>query len=146
MPFTLESSQWLPRLPEEIFPFYSDAFNLEALTPPILRFHVATPPPIEMRAGAVIDYRLRVRGLPMRWRSCITAWEPPNRFVDEQIKGPYRRWVHEHTFTPQDGGTLVRDVVDYDMFGGWLVDRLLVRHDLRRIFDYRQARLAEIFA
>ena len=146
MPFTLESSQWLPRPPEEIFPFYSDAFRLEELTPPMLRFHVVTPPPIVMRAGVEIDYRLRLRGLPMRWRSRITAWEPPHRFVDEQIKGPYRRWVHEHAFMPQDGGTLVKDVVEYDMLGGRLADRLLVRRDLRRIFDYRQARLAEIFA
>ena len=146
MPFTLESSQWLPRPPEEIFPFYSDAFRLEELTPPMLRFHVVTPPPIVMRAGVEIDYRLRLRGLPMRWRSRITAWEPPHRFVDEQIKGPYRRWVHEHAFTPQDGGTLVVDKVEYDMLGGRLADRLLVRRDLRRIFDYRQARLAEIFA
>ena len=146
MPFILESSQWLPRPPEDIFPFYSDAFRLEELTPPLLRFHVVTPPPIEMQAGVEIDYRLRLRGIPMRWRSRITEWEPPHRFVDEQIKGPYRRWVHEHTFIPQDGGTLVKDVVEYDMLGGWLADRLLVRRDLRRIFDYRQARLAEIFA
>lgn len=146
MPFTLESSQWLPHPPEEIFPFYSDAFRLEELTPPLLHFHVVTPPPIEMRAGVEIEYRLRLHGLPMGWRSRITEWEPPHRFVDEQIKGPYRRWVHEHTFIPQDGGTLIRDYVEYDMFGGWLADRLLVRRDLRRIFDYRQARLAEIFA
>lgn len=146
MPFTLQSSQWLPRPPEDIFPFYSDAFRLEELTPPLLRFHVVTPPPIEMRAGVEIDYKLRLHGLPLRWRSRITAWEPPHRFVDQQIKGPYRRWVHEHTFIPQDGGTLVKDVVEYDMLGGRLADRLLVRRDLRRIFDYRQARLAAIFS
>ena len=145
MPFTLESAQWLPRLPEDIFPFYSDAFRLEELTPPLLRFRVVTPPPIEMRAGVEIDYRLRLHGIPMGWRSRITAWEPPNRFVDEQVKGPYRLWVHEHTFTTQDDGTLVKDVVEYDMLGGWLADRLLVRRDLRRIFAYRQERLAEIF-
>ena len=145
MPFTLESSQWLPRAPEDIFPFYSDAFRLEELTPPLLHFHVVTPPPIEMRAGVEIDYRLRLRGLPMRWRSRITAWEPPHRFVDEQIRGPYRRWVHEHTFIPQNGGTLVKDVVEYDMLGGRLANRLLVRNDLRRIFAYRQERLAQIF-
>ena len=144
--FTLESSQWLPRAPEEIFPFYADAFRLEELTPPLLRFRVVTPPPIEMKAGVEIDYRLRLHGVPMKWRSRITAWEPPHRFVDEQVKGPYRRWVHEHRFIPQEGGTLVSDLVNYDMLGGWLADRLLVRHDLRRIFEYRQARLADIFA
>ena len=144
--FTLESSHWLPRAPEEIFPFYADAFRLEELTPPLLRFRVVTPSPIEMKAGVEIDYRLRLHGVPMKWRSRITAWEPPHRFVDEQVKGPYRRWVHEHRFIPQEGGTLVSDLVHYDMVGGWLADRLMVRHDLRRIFEYRQARLAEIFA
>ena len=146
MPFTLESAQWLPRPPEEVFPFYSDAFRLEELTPPLLRFRVVTPPPIEMRAGVEIDYRLRLHGIPMGWRSRITEWEPPHRFVDEQVKGPYRLWLHEHTFIPQDGGTLVKDVVEYDMLGGWLADKLLVRRDLRRIFAYRQERLSEIFA
>ena len=143
--FLLESEQWLPRQPEEIFPFYSDAFRLEELTPPLLRFRVHTPPPIEMSAGVEIDYRLRLHGIPMRWRSRITIWEPPNRFVDEQIKGPYRRWVHEHTFTPHEGGTLIRDVVEYDMLGGWISDRLMVRRDLRKIFAYRQEQLARIF-
>ena len=144
--FTLESSQWLPHPPEEVFPFYSDAFRLEKLTPPLLHFQVVTPPPIDMKAGVEIDYRLRLRGLPLKWRSRITVWEPPNRFVDEQIRGPYRRWVHEHRFIHQDDGTLVEDAVEYDMFGGWLADRFLVRKDLRRIFAYRQERLAEIFA
>ena len=146
MPFALESAQWLPRPPEEVFPFYSDAFRLEELTPPLLRFRVVTPPPIEMRAGVEIDYRLRLHGIPMGWRSRITEWEPPHRFVDEQVKGPYRLWLHEHTFIPQEGGTLVKDVVEYDMLGGWLADKLLVRRDLRRIFAYRQERLAELFA
>lgn len=143
--FTLQTAQWLPRAPGDIFHFYADAFRLEELTPPFLRFRVVTPPPIEMRAGVEIDYRLRLHGLPLKWRSRITAWDPPHRFVDEQIRGPYRRWVHEHRFTPRDGGTLVEDLVEYDMLGGRLADRLLVRRDLRRIFDYRQERLARIF-
>ena len=145
MSFRLDTSHWLPRPPEEVFHFYADAFNLERLTPPWLRFQVNTPPPIAMVAGVEIDYRLRLKGVPLSWRSRITAWEPPFRFVDEQVKGPYRRWVHEHTFTPRDGGTLVRDLVEYDMLGGWLVDRLMVRRDLSRIFAYRQQRLAELF-
>ena len=145
MPFTLDTSHRLPRQPEEIFDFYADAFNLEWLTPPWLRFQVVTPPPITMRAGVEIEYRLRLKGLPLSWRSRITAWDPPRRFVDEQIKGPYRLWKHEHTFVADDGGTLVRDQVEYDMLGRWLADRLMVRRDLGRIFAYRQERLAEIF-
>ena len=85
--FVLESCQWLPRPPEEIFHFYADAFNLEQLTPPWLGFQVVTPPPITMATGAEIDYRLRLHGFPISWRSRITAWEPPFRFVDEQIRG-----------------------------------------------------------
>ena len=143
--FTLETEHWLPRQPGDIFDFYADAFNLEKLTPPWLRFEVVTPAPVTMRAGVEIDYRLRLHGVSLKWRSRITHWDPPHRFVDEQIRGPYRMWVHEHTFTPHEDGTLVRDYVQYDMLGGWLADRLLVRRDLRRIFAYRQQRLAEIF-
>ena len=146
MPFTLDASHWLPRQPGEIFDFYADAFNLERLTPPWLRFRVVTPPPITMRAGVEIEYRLRLKGVPLSWRSRITAWNPPHSFIDEQVKGPYRRWAHRHTFTLSDGGTLVRDQVEYDMLGWWLADRLLVRRDLRRIFAYRQERLTEIFS
>ena len=143
--FTLYSEQWLPRRPEEVFDFYADAFNLELLTPPWLKFRVITPAPLAMAAGVEIEYRLRLRGIPMGWRSRITAWEPPHHFVDEQIRGPYRHWTHRHTFTAQDGGTLAQDEVEYAMLGGWLADRLLVRRDLRRIFAYRQERLAEVF-
>lgn len=143
--FTLHNEQWLPGAPEAVFDFYADAFNLELLTPPWLRFRVLTPAPIAMAPGAEIEYRLRLHGVPLGWRSRITAWEPPYRFVDTQIRGPYRRWVHEHTFAARDGGTLARDSVEYDLPGGWLADRLLVRRDLERIFAYRRERLAGIF-
>ena len=143
--FTLDTEHWLPRQPEEVFDFYADAFNLEKLTPTWLRFEVVTPAPITMQAGVEIDYRLRLHGLSLKWRSRITVWDPPHRFADEQVRGPYRKWVHEHTFTPHEGGILVGDYVEYDMLGGWLADRLLVRRDLRRIFTFRQERLAEIF-
>ena len=143
--FILSMEHWLPQQPEDVFDFYADAFNLERLTPPWLRFEVVTPAPITMRSGAEIDYRLRLHGLRLKWRSRITEWDPPHRFVDEQIRGPYRTWVHEHTFTPHDGGALVGDHVQYAMFGGWVADRLLVRRDLARIFAFRQQRLAEIF-
>jgi hypothetical protein len=143
--FTLAAEQWLPRRREELFPFFADARNLETLTPSWLRFVVRTPPPIVMRVGLRIDYQLRLRGLPLRWQSEITVWDPPHRFVDEQRRGPYRVWHHQHTFAERDGGTLVGDTVRYAVFGGPLVERLLVRRDLNHIFAFRQRRLAELF-
>ena len=144
--FTLTNELWLPAAPWDVFPFFADAFNLERITPPMLRFRVLTAPPIEMGVGTLLDYRVRLRGVPMRWRSEITAWEPPHRFVDEQRRGPYRLWVHEHTFAAQGGGTVARDNVRYAVPGGGLVQRLFVEPDLRRIFEYRSAALREIFS
>ena len=139
------AEQWLPRPRAEVFPFFADAANLERLTPPWLEFRILTPRPVAMREGALIDYRLRIRGVPVRWRTRIAVWEPPERFVDEQLKGPYRLWVHEHTFLERDGGTLCRDQVRYAVPGGALVDRLLVRPDVERIFAWRRRVLAELF-
>jgi ligand-binding SRPBCC domain-containing protein len=143
--FTLSAKQWLPRPVHAVFAFFADAGNLDALTPPWLRFEILTPRPIEMRVGARIDYRLRLHGLPLRWQSEITAWQPPRRFVDEQRCGPYREWYHEHTFSEQDGGTLVGDRVRYALLGGALIERLFVRRDVAKIFAYRQQKLAELF-
>ena len=144
--FTLTNELWLPAAPWDVFPFFADAFNLERITPPMLRFRVLTAPPIAMGVGTLLDYRVRLRGIPMRWQSEITAWEPPYRFVDEQRRGPYRLWVHEHTFAAQGGGTVARDNVRYAVPGGAIVQRLLVEPDLRRIFEYRSAALREIFS
>lgn len=141
----LERRIWLPRPRDEVFAFFADAGNLELITPPWLRFEVLTPPPIEMGPGTRIDYRLRLHGLPLRWQSEISAWEPPHRFVDEQRRGPYRLWVHEHTFEARDGGTLAGDRVRYAAPGGPLVNRLFVARDLKRIFDYRHEELRRIF-
>jgi ligand-binding SRPBCC domain-containing protein len=98
-----------------------------------------------MRTGTVIDYRLSLRGVPITWRSEITEWDPPHRFVDEQRTGPYRRWKHAHVFESRDGGTLVSDRVEYATWGGVLVNAVFVAPELRRIFDYRQAALSEYF-
>jgi ligand-binding SRPBCC domain-containing protein len=143
---TLETAQWLPRRLDEVFAFFADAVNLETLTPPWLRFRILTPRPIEMRAGARIAYRLRLHGVPLGWVTEITAWEPPRRFVDEQRRGPYRVWIHEHRFAERDGGTEARDTVRYRAPGGLLVDRLAVRRDVRKIFEYRARKLDELFA
>ena len=143
--FRLETAQLLAVDRGELFAFFSDAHGLEALTPPWLKFSVLTPAPLRIEAGTIIDYRLRIHGLPLRWRSRITLWEPPLRFVDEQIRGPYRRWRHEHSFEQVDGGTLCRDIVDYAVPGGWLLHELLVRRDLLRIFRFRQQQLEQLF-
>ncbi len=142
----LHRSTFVARPLGEVFAFYSDPANLERLTPPWLRFRIVTPAPIAMRAGLQIDYRIALRGLPLRWRSEITAWEPPHRFVDEQRRGPYRVWVHEHLFHEREGGTEIVDRVRYAARGGRLVERLFVDRDLARIFDYRQRRIAELLA
>ena len=146
----LQREQTLPGSPEEVFAFFSDARNLETLTPPLLRFRVVTPEPIAMGKGALIRYRLRVRGMPVSWLTEITAWEPPHRFVDEQVRGPYTLWHHTHTFEAlDDGGTLMRDVVRYRVgFGplGVIADRLLVRRDVEAIFDFRAQQIPALLA
>lgn len=130
---------------DKVFAFFGDPANLERLTPRWLKFEVLTPPVDEVKPGLLIDYRLKVRGIPIRWQSEITIWEPPYRFVDEQRRGPYRMWHHEHTFTSQGGGTLCGDRVDYAVPGGRLVNRFFVAPDLKRIFDFRHSRMKEIF-
>ena len=131
---------------EEVFPFFSDPRNLEALTPPWLHFHVvrATTPAVTL--GTEIDYRMQVRGIPLRWRSRITVWQPPLRFVDEQVLGPYRLWRHLHSFEPDGRTTIARDWVEYAATGGPLVHRLLVLPDLERIFAYRARALTAMLA
>jgi ligand-binding SRPBCC domain-containing protein len=143
--FQFRSEIWLPRPLTEVFPFFADAGNLDALTPGWLRFEILTPRPIAMRVGARIDYRLRLRGLPIRWQSEISDWNPPHRFVDEQRCGPYRLWHHTHTFTAVGNGTTVRDLVCYSLVGGALTNALFVKRDLQKIFAYRQEKLAMLF-
>ncbi len=135
----------LPLSPAELFPFFADAANLDALTPSWLHFHIVSPRPIIMREGTLIDYRLCVHGLPLRWRTRINLWDPPHRFVDEQIRGPYRQWLHEHTFEPSNGGTLIRDHVRYAVPLDFLLHRLFVRPDVEKIFAFRAQALQKRF-
>ena len=143
----LERAQRLEGPPEHVFPFFADAANLERITPPWLGFRVLSPR-VEMREGTLIEYRLRLHGVPVRWRTRIDLWDPPHRFVDRQLSGPYRLWHHTHTFEPDGaGGTLMRDVVRYALpLGplGALAHRLLVRRDLARIFDFRHAEVPRL--
>ena len=136
---------WLPTPRAELFPFFAEAQNLESITPPWLNFKILTPGRLRMRAGVLIDYRLRLHGFPLRWQTEITAWEPPHRFVDEQRRGPYRLWRHEHAFFDADGGTLCHDDVEYRVVGGALVNRFFVRRDVERIFAYRREALLARF-
>jgi ligand-binding SRPBCC domain-containing protein len=142
--FQLFCEQLVPQRRDQVFEFFSDAFQLEALTPPWLNFEVLTPRPIPMAGGRLIDYRLRLHGIPMRWQSRIDVWEPPVRFVDMQTRGPYKKWRHEHVFEEVNGGTMCRDIVRYSVPGGWLVERFLVRPDLLKIFTYRRDRLPQL--
>ena len=128
---------WLPRPIKDVFAFFADPANLDSITPPWLSFRMVTPAPVEVQVGTMLDYRLRIRGFPVRWRSKITAWEPPRRFVDEQIRGPYRLWIHEHNFELRNGGTLLCDHVRYAVPFDWALHKLVVRHDVERIFAYR---------
>jgi ligand-binding SRPBCC domain-containing protein len=144
---TLERSQLVPADPDDVFEFFARARNLERLTPPWLRFQVLTPEPIAMREGTLIDYRLRLHRLPIRWHTRIERWVPPRTFVDRQLRGPYRLWHHRHEFTAAPGGTLMRDRVHYALPLGALgaLALPLVRRDLRAIFDHRQAVIAAAF-
>jgi ligand-binding SRPBCC domain-containing protein len=140
----LISRQFVAQPRERVFEFFADAFQLEALTPPWLNFAVRTPAPIQLAPGVLIDYRLRLHGIPLTWQSRIEVWEPPVRFVDVQTRGPYRRWHHEHVFEDGDGGTWCHDIVHYSVPGGSLIERFFVRPDLLEIFTYRQAKLREL--
>lgn len=138
----LQRDQHVAPPPYEAFEFFADATRLEEITPPWLGFHILAPAPTEMRAGTQIDYRLRLHGVPIRWRTRVEAWEPGRRFVDRQVSGPYRVWHHTHEFRPDDhGGTVISDVVRYALPLrplGEVAHLLFVRRDLERIFDFRR--------
>jgi len=137
----LSRTQLVARPLPEVFAFFSDASNLEALTPSFLHFRILTPMPFELQAGARLDYQLSLFGVPLRWRTRITEWQPGRRFVDEQESGPYELWRHTHEFEARGSSTLMRDVVDYaEPFGavGSVAHLLFVRRTLDRIFDFRR--------
>jgi len=134
--------------PAKVFDFFCEAENLDFLTPPWLRFRFITPLPIRMRRGAEIEYRLRLYGVPVYWKTLITRWDPPRSFQDTQSRGPFRLWMHTHSFEERDGGTLMRDSVLYAV-PGWILEpmvhRLFVRRSIERIFDYRREQFARVF-
>ena len=147
-PYVLDREQWVPASLEEVFGFFSEAGNLEVLTPQWLRFQILTPQPIEMLPGTLIDYRLHWHGIPMKWRTKITVWQPPHTFEDVQLKEPYKLWHHTHRFQAVDGGTLIHDRVEYSLpFGilGRIVHEFSVRKNIEEIFAFRDRKVEEIF-
>ncbi len=144
--FTFQTSETVKRPIGEVFDFFSNAENLERITPPELNFHIITPTPIEIRQGTIIEYRLSLHGFPMTWRSEITLWEPPNRFADTQLSGPYKQWIHVHTFAETNEGTLMTDEVRYRLPFEPLGDiaQFLIDRQLKHIFDHRQRMVVEL--
>jgi ligand-binding SRPBCC domain-containing protein len=144
----LHREQALPLAKEELFPFFCDARNLARITPPELGFRFEVLP-AEMRVGAEIAYRLRLWGVPFRWRTRVTAWDPPHGFVDEEISGPFAVWRHSHAFraAPDGAGTTMDDLVEYALPLAPIgeVAHFLVRRQLERIFDYRREVVEELF-
>ncbi len=143
--FELSCEVVLPGDRKHVFDFFSDAFQLERITPQWLNFEILTPAPIRICKGCLIDYRIKLHGIPVSWRTEISAWEPPFSFTDRQVRGPYRMWEHFHTFSEVPGGTLVRDRVQYQVPGGRLVNWLFVEKDLRKIFSFRCQELIRLF-
>jgi ligand-binding SRPBCC domain-containing protein len=145
---TVRYEQWLPLSIEEVFPFFTNAYNLEKITPPWLNFSVLRMSTDQIKTGTEIDYRLRLHGIPLKWKTLIETWEANKSFVDTQIKGPFKLWHHTHDFVEKDGGTLMIDTVRYelpmgvlgDWTGGWMV-----RRDVKGIFDYRKTIIEQIF-
>ena len=135
----------MPR--EHVFQFFADAANLERITPPELSFHIITPQPIDVSQGTLINYKLKLHGLPMTWRTEITTWDPPFEFVDTQLRGPYAQWIHRHTFTEIDENkTMIEDEVRYRLPLEPIGDiaHFIVRRELNYIFDYRQKAVKKI--
>ena len=144
----LIKTQFIPKPIDEVFSFFSKPENLEQITPKYLHFKIQTPSPIKMEVGSIIDYTIKLRGIPMKWRSIISSYNPPYQFIDEQISGPYSVWHHTHIFKEKDNGTEIEDYVKYKIplgFLGRITDYLFVKKDLDNIFEYRKEVINNIF-
>lgn len=147
--YTFQSKTELNAGIDDVFEFFSNAKNLQKLTPPWLNFKMITPPTGAVQSGTTIGYKLKVHALPIHWLTLIEHWEPPRRFIDVQLKGPYKIWKHEHRFESLGDKTIMYDTVEYALpFGilGQLAHSLLVKKDVQSIFDYRTEAISKIFA
>lgn len=144
----LERTTHVPRPLEEVFPFFANARNLERITPPGMGFRITSTHPLNMKRNLMIDYQLRIAGIPLRWRSQIADWDPPHSFTDVQLTGPYAEWVHRHEFHAEGGHTIMRDLVRYSLPFGILGNLALpfVKRQLRDIFDYRESAIRCLFS
>lgn len=145
--YLFTSSLTIDLVRDKVFEFFSNAENLERLTPPELKFHIVTPLPINIKKGALIDYELSLYGLPIKWRTEITHWEPPFEFIDTQLSGPYKQWIHRHRFIePEPGKTQMEDEVRYRLPLEPLGDiaQFFIERQLKYIFGYRQKVIAEL--
>jgi ligand-binding SRPBCC domain-containing protein len=146
--YTLSFEQQVSLQLPEVFDFFSRAENLEVLTPPWLNFKILEVKPLPVRQGTLINYSLRVHGIPLRWTSEITEWEPPHHFVDLQLRGPYKLWRHEHRFEARDGGTLIADTINLALpLGvlGQLAYKIKVKSDVEKIFAFRKEKIRALF-
>lgn len=144
----IERQVWVPRPVSKVFPFFAAAENLERITPPELGFRIRSNLPIEMRCGTLIDYTIKLYGIPMKWRTEITRWNPPHSFEDTQLSGPYAKWVHTHRFVEDRGGTTIEDRIEYALPFGFLgrIGHALVTRQLKRIFVYRESVLIRLLS
>ncbi|MDA0684082.1 MAG: SRPBCC family protein [Bacteroidetes bacterium] len=144
---TLQSEQWIERPRDEVFSFFSDASNLERITPSELKFKILSPQPIEMKTGALIDYQLVLAGIPFKWKTEITDWNPPHSFKDTQLKGPYAKWIHTHAFEDHGDRTRIVDTVEYSLPLSPLGDLAwpIIRFQLSRIFAHRKRVVDTVF-
>jgi ligand-binding SRPBCC domain-containing protein len=144
----LEAESFVAAPLEDVFEFFSKAENLERITPPNLNFKILTKLPIKMENGTKIDYQLRLLGISFRWQSLISDWKPPLIFVDEQVRGPYKLWHHEHRFESSGEGTKVFDRVQYRVLGGLfepIIHAIFVGPQLKRIFAFRRRVIQSVF-
>lgn len=144
-----EITQFIPKTPDELFPFFSDAKNLERITPPWLNFKIRSQSTGAIQKGSLFEYSLKIHGVPVFWRTLIESWDEPRMFVDTQLKGPYTLWHHTHLFEPAEGGTKMIDRVRYIVPLGPIGDLLAilwVSKDVQKIFEYRKKMIAEIFS